>query len=34
MDEKIYVLKRNNDEQEINYDKVLERLKKLASKLK
>ena len=34
MDEKIYVLKRNNDEEEINYDKVLERLKKLASKLK
>jgi len=33
MDEKMYVLKRNNEEQEINYDKVLERLKKLASKL-
>ena len=33
MDEKMYVLKRNNEEQEINYDKVLERLKKLANKL-
>ncbi len=33
MDEKMYVLKRNNEEQEINYDKVLERLKKLATKL-
>ena len=33
-DEKMYVLKRNNQEQEINYDKVLERLKKLAKKLK
>ena len=32
-DEKMYVLKRNNQEQEINYDKVLERLKKLAKKL-
>ena len=32
MDEKIYVLKRNNEQQEINYDKVLERLKKIANK--
>ena len=32
-DEKIYVLKRNKEEQEINYDKVLERLKNLAKKL-
>ena len=33
MDEKMYVVKRNNEHQEINYDKVLERLKKLATKL-